>query len=232
MSVSWCLLLLLFAFLPSFTLLRTGISTTTLLGASLQFGDHLSHVKHHILTYIRKQQSKINEHILLTHGLEKITHTGLTRGKLLQAKAAVSLLQLHSDSTPELGISVPLPRVHLVVLPTQTGSCTQNPFWCITIMCSSPSPLHRHWVRLRRARLGSRYRRGSPRPASTNTLSEGGKTCPVQVTGCTSITARKAQNWWWTHLQINNINNNNSNQCYRDTVCIDASPVVTYWATW
>lgn len=57
-NVSWCLLLLLLAFLPSFALLRTRISSTTLLGPSLEFWDHLSHIKHHILTCIKKQQQK------------------------------------------------------------------------------------------------------------------------------------------------------------------------------
>lgn len=87
-NVSWRLLLLLLAFLPSFALLRTRISSTTLLGPSLEFWDHLSHIKHHILT----------------------------GGKLLQTEAAVSLLQLNSDTTPELGVPVPLPRMHFVVL--------------------------------------------------------------------------------------------------------------------
>lgn len=45
--------------------------------------------------------------------------TGLTRGELLLTEAAVGLLHLDSDTTPELDVPVPLPGVHFVLLHTQ-----------------------------------------------------------------------------------------------------------------
>lgn len=44
------LLLLLLALLASFSLLGAAVSSAALLGSSFQFGDHLCHVEHHLLT--------------------------------------------------------------------------------------------------------------------------------------------------------------------------------------
>lgn len=52
-------------------------------------------------------------------------HTGLTGGKFVQTEVAVSLLQLNSDTTPKLDISVPLPWVHFVLL-MQTNKQTSK----------------------------------------------------------------------------------------------------------
>lgn len=137
-NVSWCLLLLLLAFLPSFTLLRTHIPSTTLLGPSLEFWNHLGHVKHHILTYTKittKNSDVSSQWAQKTDPTDSCspptysyTHIGLTGGKFLQTEAAISLLQLNSNTTPELSIPVPFSRMHFVVLPKQTGKCIQTHF--------------------------------------------------------------------------------------------------------
>ena len=49
--ISLSLLLLLLALLPSLPLLGAGVSSSTLLSPSLQFGDHLCYVKHHVFTW-------------------------------------------------------------------------------------------------------------------------------------------------------------------------------------
>ena len=54
--ISLSLLLLLLALLPSLPLLGAGVSSSTLLSPSLQFGDHLCYVKHHVFTWRDKHR--------------------------------------------------------------------------------------------------------------------------------------------------------------------------------
>jgi len=95
-SVFLCLLLLLLALL-ALALLRAALSSPCLLGPGLQLGDHLCYVDHDVVT----------------------------RFELVLTETAVFLLQLYSDPALELNVSVPLPRMHLVLYIDVDASSSQ-----------------------------------------------------------------------------------------------------------